>query len=212
MPDEKEQEQESQTFSGLATDKDVDNIVRDPESYGFVWDKWDAQSRTDKNGNSFGSLLTLRKDSATLPKIVDAELFARSFGWDKLVKAYNGTSGRVDAQGVTRTLLLAEWSKDRARNVTESFIRAEVVKRVLLGMRAKGGGGGSRKVWVVNGVTYATEEAALEASKSARRFTALDGTEHKTGLEAKQASVAYLVTEKGLSHEMAMGIVANMPE
>ena len=210
-------EETTVTFPGTATDKDVDKIVNYPTDYGFKWnDTWDAASQTDKDGKRFGALVVLREKCATIPEVTDVKLFAESFGWQQLTDAYNGTSGRVKAQGISRELLLAEWDKQHAKNVSEKHIRSEVVKRVLLGMRAKGGGGGARAYYVVNGVKYANEADAIAASKVKVTYKGLDGKEYATGLEAKQASVAYLTHEDRGEARMAPAIaamvVANMPE
>lgn len=205
-------------FSGTATDNDVARMVSHPEDFGFVWDdSWDAASKTDKDGKPFaGGLTTLRKAFAVIPKITDAQKFVVAFGWESVTKAYNGTSGRVDAQGVARGMLLAEWSKQHAKNVTTNDVRAEVARRVLLGMRAKGGGGATKRYVDLDGVAWATMDEATAANKAIQaktvKYKGLDGNEYPTPLEAKQASVAYLVTEQGMSHEMAVRIVANMPE
>jgi hypothetical protein len=214
---EKEQEQDQPVSGGFATENDVARMVSSPEDFGFEWDAWDAASKTDKEGKTFPSgLVVLRKAFAVIPKITDAEKFQRAFGWASLVKAYNGTSGRVDAQGVARSMLLAEWDKQHAKNVTTNAVRAEVSKRVLLGIRAKGGGGTVKRYVDLDGTAWATAEEAAESNKRIHAKTvkhkALDGQEYATALEAKQASVAFLVTEQGMPHEVALKVVANMPE
>lgn len=204
---------EKPVYPGEATLEMVDDIIRNPVRYGLDWDGWNASSKTDKDGKVFPAGLTvLRKDFKVLPKVIDAKRFGRYFGDKKLVDAYNGTSGRVTSQEIARSLLLEHWNEQRAAKVTEYMARVEVVKRHLLEQRAKGGGGGTRKHWIVNGVTYLSEADAIAASKVAPKvYAAMDGSEHKTPLEAKQATVAYLMS-KGMTNEQAVALVANMPE
>lgn len=207
-------EDEGHEYPGEARLSDVPRIVSNPLPFGFEWSGWDASSKTDKDGKTFpGGLTLLRKDFKVLPKVISASKFGRYFGESKLVDAYNGTSGRVTSQEIGRSMLLDSWSDHRAVKVTEAVVRPEVVKRHLLGIRAKGGGGGSRKVWVVNGVTYATEADAIAASKFVPKiFLAMDGTQHKTALEAKQATVSFLMSVHKMTNEQAVALVASMPE
>lgn len=206
--------EDSNFIPGTATDSDVQDIVSHPESFGLDWDtSWDAASDTDREGKRFGTRLTLRK-SVPLPMVVEtaegvAE-FVKAFGPTITAKAINGTSMRVAAQGIARTMLLAAWDKDRAKSVTNDDIRAEVVRRVLLGQRGKGGGGARTKYVGPDGKVYASAEEASKA-QAPRTWKGLDGKDYPTLLEAKQASVGYLV-DQGFPVDMAQKAVAGMTE
>src|SRR5688572_4380621 len=207
---------ETEGPKGTATENDLTRIVTHPEDFGFEWDSsWSAASETDNSGKRFGSKVILRANVPAIPKVTDVEKFGKAFGWVILAKAWNGTSGRVDGQQIVRSMLLAEWAKDRAKSVTNDTLRREVAKRILLGIRAKGGGGFGTRYVALDGTAFKTaEEATAHNAKNAPKVTykGLDGQEYGTALEAKQASVAFYVTEHGMPHEVAVKLVANMPE
>lgn len=213
LPAEKP-EDEGHEYPGAARLKDVPRIVSNPLEFGFEWSGWDASSKTDKDGKLFpGGLTVLRKDFKVLPKVVSAGKFGKFFGESKLVDAYNGTSGRVTSQEIGRSLLLDSWNDHHAAKVTEAVARVEVVKRHLLGLRAKGGGGGQRKVWIVNGVSFFTEaDAIAESKRQGQKFVAMDGSVHTTALAAKQQTVSFLMEIHKMTHEQAVALVSNMPE
>lgn len=201
----------------VATEAEVMDIVKNPSKYGFTWDAWDVAAVKDKDGQYFagGKALTFREKFAALPKVLDGPKFAKSFGWSALVDAYNGTSGRVDAQQVVRSMFVGMWYVDKGKSITEETARVQVVRRVLLGEKGKGGGGGGQ--WFVDnmGNKFRTLDEAMNANKAhaerSRTFRGMDQVEYKTPLEAKQASVDFLM-RGGLTQAQATALVANMPE
>jgi hypothetical protein len=204
--------------SPIASDALVSDIIDNPSNYGLdAWSAWDASAYKDKDGNYFagGKALVFREKFAVLPKVKDGQKFVRSFGWPALVEAYNGTSGRVDAQGVVRSMFVAAWYVDKGKSITLRAALIQVVRRTLLGEKAKGGGGGGQ--WYVDnmGNKFRTVEEVTNANKAhaerTRTFRGMDQVEYKTALEAKQASVAFL-TASGVAPDVAIKLVANMPE
>ena len=219
MAETKQELAEVSESTGFATEKDVDHIVRNPRDYGFDWDdSWSVASETDVHGKKFATgKVTMVKNFAVIPKVTDGRTFVDAFGWESLEEAYNETSGRVKAQGIVRTMVVAEWYKDHAKAITLYVARVEVVKRVLLRIRAKGGGGGGRWFVDLEGNQFRTMDEVLASNKRIgekfRTFPGMDGVQYKTALEARQASVAWLMAApRNMSHEMAVQLVANMPE
>lgn len=214
MSEKNEKEtKETPEYPGAATLEMVDEIIRNPRKFGFEWDSWNASSKQDKDGKDFpGGLTVLRKDASCLPKVVDAKLFGKYFGDQKLIDGYNGTSGRVKSQEKARNLLLEHWGEQRAAKVSEYMLRKEVTIYHLLEQRKPGSGGGVRKHWVVNGVVFYNEaDAIAESKRAAKVYLDMRGVEHKTPLEAKQANVAIMVAG-GMTPEMAANMVAGMPD
>jgi hypothetical protein len=206
------------TVETVASDDLVNDIIDNPGKYGLdAWSAWDVSAYKDKDGNFFagGKALVFREKFAVLPKIRDPKLFAKSFGWDKLTDAYNGTSGRVDAQGIVRSMFVAMWYVDKGKSITQHSALVQVVRRTLLGEKVRGGGGGGQ--WYIDamGNKFRTVEEVVNANKAHeernRTFRGMDGVEYKTALEAKHASVAHYVAQ-GIDSEMAIKLVANMPE
>jgi hypothetical protein len=202
----------------IASDALVADIIDNPSKYGLAaWSAWDVSAYKDKDGNYFagGKAFTFREKFAVLPKVDDGAKFVKAFGWAALVEAYNGTSGRVDAQGVVRTMFLNTWYVDKGKSITQRTALEQVVRRTLLGEKAKGGGGGGQ--WYVDnmGNKFRTLEEVQNANKAhaerSRTFRGMDQAEYKTALEAKQASVAFLVAS-GVANDVALKLVANMPE
>jgi hypothetical protein len=206
-----------ETPAGTATEADLDRIIKAPATFGFKWIHEPISAIKDNAGNLLanGSKVELRKDAPRIRLLETQEAieaFGKAFGWALLAKAYNGTSGDVQAEGIARSELLKKWHTDRAKSVSMYDLQAEIVKRCLLGQRAKGGGGGGTRYVGTDGVSYKTEAEAVAASKQAAKpatFKGLDGVEYPTQLEAKQASVAFLV-DKGTPSEIAIAAVANM--
>lgn len=209
---------ESATDAPIASDELVNDIIENPEKYGLEWSSWDVAAVKDKDGNYFagGKAKVFREKFNVLPKVANGPKFVKSFGMSALVEAYNGTSGRVDAQGVVRTMFVSMWYVDKGASITEHSARVQVVRRVLLGEKAKGGGGGG--AWYVDmlGNKFRTMEEVTNANKAhaerSRTWKGMDQVEYKTPLEAKQASVVFLVEVGKLTQEQALALVANMPE
>lgn len=216
MSDETKKEPK-EWLGGTATEDMVADIVANPEAYGFTWKEEPISAKNDKDGKLLapdGKKMVLRANAPRpyLPETQEhVAAFFAAFGPSVLARSANGTSVDVAAEDIIRRELLAEWNKDRARSVSNTDLKTEIVKRVLLGKRAAGGGG-SRTRWVYNGVIYATEAEALEASKApTQTYKGLDGKEYPTALEAKQASVAHLV-DQGFPQDLALKAVAGMAE
>lgn len=217
MSDETKKEPK-EWLGGTATEDMVADIVANPEAYGFTWKEEPISAKNDKDGKLLapdGKKMVLRANAPRpyLPETQEhVAAFFAAFGPSVLARSANGTSVDVAAEDIIRRELLAEWGKDRARSVSNNDLKTEIVKRVLLGKRAAGGGG-SRTKWVVNGVVYTSEADAIAASAAAaaQTYKGLDGKEYPTALEAKQASVAHLV-DQGFPQELALKAVAGMAE
>jgi hypothetical protein len=202
----------------LASDELVENIIAYPGKYGLDgWAAWNVSAEKDKDGNLLngGKVLVMREKFAVLPKVNNGQLFVKYFGWAALVDAYNGTSGRVDAQGVVRRMFLALWYVDKGKSITQHTALVQVVRRVLLGEEAKGGGGGGQWFADMMGNKFRTLEEVMQANAAHaernKTYRGMDQVEYKTALEAKQASVAFL-TASGVAADVAIKLVANMPE
>lgn len=193
-------------------ESDIQEIVAFPERFGFSWRYEPISAVKDKQGNwlNGGKKLVLR-GNAPRPYVEpeDVPLFRASFGNEIVAKALNGTSIDVAAEDVLRRELLNQWQTQRAKNVTNDDLKEAVVRSVLFGQRARGGGG-ARKVWIVDGVAYTDEATALEASKAKpETFPDMRGNQHPSKLEADQANIAILV-DSGMTYELARKAISGL--
>jgi hypothetical protein len=195
----------------LATEKDIPHIVRNPTRYGFKWKHEAISAYKDNDGKLLanGSKLELRKDAPRL-EIVDLILASKWFGAESVMKRANGTSYDVESEGIVRTEILKHWHGDRKLPVQE-FLKTELVKRQLLGIRASGGGGSTTRYVANDGTSFRTSEeaAAHNAKITPAVFKGFDGVEYSTKLEAQQASVDFLV-KNGTPVAAAQAAVVNM--
>jgi hypothetical protein len=189
----KEQESAPVVSKGTATQDMLEHIIANPQEYGFEW-RYDW---TPAKGTGKDKVLMRGKVPAPLPFAIDADLFSRSFGGTLLTQAFNGTSGRVEAQDVVRTEI------EKNRKITDSDLQRAIVRSVLFAIRRVGGGGGTRTVFIVNGKQFKTEAEALAASKVQETYRDVGGGEHATMLESQQASIA-IMTQYGMSHADAL--------
>lgn len=194
------------------TENDIMDIVANPHNYGFTWSYEPISAVKDKGGNwlNGGKKLVLRTN-APRPYVEpeDVPLFRSCFGDEIIAKALNGTSIDVAAEDVIRREILAKWTEQRAKNVTNDDLKEAIVRSVLFGQRARGSGG-SRKVWIVDGVAYTDEATAMEASKAKpETFPDMRGNQHPSKLEADQANIAILV-DSGMSYELALKAISGM--
>lgn len=188
---ETKQETEAVAKGGTAKLDAIEDIIANPAKYGFEWRYDWAPAR------GVGKDKTLLRDSAPLPRVVDSDLFARSFGGQILVDSFNGSSGKVEAQEVVRSEI------EKNRKITDSDLQRAIVRSVLFAIRRVGGGGGTRTVYVdpVTGKQYRTLDE-LKAAQAPQKYLDIRNVEHDTLLEAQQASIAVMV-EMGLTVDMA---------
>ena len=133
---------------------------------------------------------------APLPAVIDAKTFMEAFGGAMLVSAFNGTSGRVEAQDVVRSEI------EKNRKISDTDLQRAIVRSVLFAIRRAGGGGGTRTIVIgVDGKQYKSVEEA-KAAAAPQTYKDIRGVEHKTLLESQQANISYMV-EIGMTVEMA---------
>jgi hypothetical protein len=178
---------------GTATQDMIEDIIANPHKYGMEW-RYDW---TPAKGTGKDKVLMRGEVPAPLPYVIDAKLFMESFGGSLLTSAFNGTSGRVEAQDVVRTEI------EKNRKISDSDLQRAIVRSVLFAIRRVGGGGGTRTVFIVNGKQFKTEAEALAASKAVETYKDVGGGEHTTLLEAQQASIA-IMTQYGMTHADAL--------
>lgn len=200
------------TIEREVEESDIQEIIAFPERFGFSWKYEPISAVKDKQGNwlNGGKKLVLR-GNAPRPYVEpdDVPLFRACFGNEIIAKAINGTSIDVAAEDVLRRELLNQWQTQRAKNVTNDDLKEAIVRSVLFGQRARGSGG-SRKVWIVDGVAYVDEASAMEASKAKpETFADMRGNQHPSKLEADQANIAILV-DSGMDGDLARKAVLGM--
>lgn len=190
------QAQETTVVSkGTATQDMLEDIVAHPEKYGFEW----RYIWTPAKGTGKDKVLMRGEVPAPLPFVVNAELFAKSFGGQILIDAFNGTSGRVEAQDVVRSEI------EKNRKITDSDLMRAIVRSVLFAIRRAGGGGGNRTVYVdpTTGKQYKSLED-LKAAQAPQKYKDIQGNEHETLRDAQASSINHIMQAvPGMTLEMA---------
>lgn len=139
--------------------------------YGFSW-------TTGEVGRGAGNDHKVITTNAQFVKVENLALFTESVGADTVLEFITGTSLKVRSDAVNRSV------HEKTPKASIDDRRREVVRRVLLGVRATGGGG-TRTVTVYEG---------------------MDGKTYASKTEVQAANMAHLI-DKGVPAELARSIV-----